>query len=166
MSLAAVAIAIAAALALYPTSDINNIGPLVRLVGVAGLALMIGAVVAGARWLVGWAAVVLVVAYGLSLIGRPSIDGGVPVYAAALLLTIESAYSAIERRTGLTASRGSASREFGRLAMSAMAAGTITLVVLLLASTPVSYGLLVQVSGVGAVGAVLTTLIVLVRQRT
>lgn len=164
--MAVVAVTAATTLAIYPTSDINNIGPLVRLIGLVGLALMVMSIFVGARWLVGWAAVILLVAYALSLIGRSSVDAWVPVYAAVMMLMIDTAYSSIERRTGMAGAGGPTFWQIGRLVVNAIAAGAATLLVLLLGSTPVSYGLLVQIAAVGAVGAVLTTLIVLVRQRT
>ena len=152
-------------LSVYPNAELDNIRQLVRLIGAAGLALMIAAIVVGVRWAVGWATVVLVVGYGLSLIGRPTIDLWAPVYAAGLLVMIESAYASLNRRIPTNRSSGVLTRELGRLLALGLGAAAIGVVVMAMSSAPVAYGLLVQVAGVGAAAAVLTTLILLVRQR-
>lgn len=118
------------------------------------------------KWLVGWSAVVLTVAYGLALIGRPDVDVLVPLYAAALVLMIESAHGSIDRRRRRNDVHPSGPREWGRMLTLGVTAALAALLILALSSVPVAYGLLVQVAGVGAAAAVLTTLILLVRQRT
>jgi hypothetical protein len=138
---------------------------LVRLIGIFGVALMISAMVTGAAWVVGWAAVVLVVEYGLSLISRGSSDPWVPLYAAGLLLMVESAYASLERRARIPGISGRFGRETFRMLSLAGAAAGVSAIVLALASVPVAYGLLIQVAGVGAAAAILTSLILLVRQR-
>jgi hypothetical protein len=146
-------------------AELANISQLVRLVGIAGAALMVAAMTVGVPWVIGWATVVLVVQYGLSLIARPSVDLWVPLYAAALFLMVESAYASLERRARMVGLSGRLRRESGRLLALGLAAAVLAALVLALASVPVAYGVLVQVAGVGAAAAVLTTLILLVRQR-
>ncbi len=152
-------------LSVYPNAELDNIRQLVRLIGAAGLALMIAALVLGVRWAVGWATVVMVVGYGLSLIGRATVDLWAPAYAAGLLVMIESAYASLNGRLPTNTSRRVLKRDLGRLLALGLGGASIAVLVLALSSAPVAYGLLVQVAGVGAAAAVLTTLILLVRQR-
>ena len=159
------AVGLAVGLSSYPVADLEAISQLVRLIGVAGVALMAAAMVIGLPWLVGWATVTLVTEYALSLLARPSIDVRAPLYAGALLLMVESAYAALERRARIAGPSWRLRREMSRLLPLGSAAVTVAALVLGLASIPVAYGLLVQVAGVGAAAAVLTTLILLVRQR-
>jgi hypothetical protein len=158
-----VAIGLAVGLFSYPVVELEAISQLVRLIGVAGVALMVVAMVVGVPWLVGWATVILVTEYALSLITRPSVDVWAPLYAAALFLMIESAYGSLERRARIAGLSGRI--RMGRWFAMGSAAAAVAALVLALASVPVAYGLLVQVAGVGAAAAVLTTLILLVRQR-
>ena len=160
------AIGLATGLSLYPGAELSAISQLVRLIGVAGAALMILAMVAGASWVVGWATVMLLVAYGLSLVTRPAVDPGAPLYAAALFLMVESAYGSLERRGRIAGLTGLLTREIGRLMLFGLTALVLAALVLALASVPVAPGFLVQVAAVGAATAVLTTLVLLVRRRT
>ena len=159
------AVGLAVGLSSYPVADLEAISQLVRLIGVAGVALMAAAMVFGVPWLVGWATVTLVTEYALSLLAHPSIDVRAPLYAGALFLMVESAYAALERRARIAGPSGRLGREMSRLLALGSAAAAVAALVLVLASIPVAYGLLVQVAGVGAAAAVLTTLILLVRQR-
>lgn len=160
-----VAISLAAGLALYPEAGLETIGRLVRIIGLAGLALMISTMITGAPWLVGWATAVLLTDYGLSLVGRAAIDGRAPVYAAALFLMVEAAYASLERRARIAGRSGRLRSEVGRLAGLALGAFALATLVLILASVPVAFGVLVQVAGAAAAAAVLATLVLLVRQR-
>jgi hypothetical protein len=160
-----IAIGMAVGLSVYPNAELDNIRQLVRLIGAAGLALMIAALVLGVRWAVGWATVVLVFGYGLSLIGRATVDLWAPAYAAGLLVMIESAYASLNGRLPINTSRRVLKRDLGRLLALGLGGAAIAVLVLALSSAPVAYGLLVQVAGVGAAAAVLTTLILLVRHR-
>lgn len=126
---------------------------------------MTAAVVIGAPRAVGWAAVMLLVQYGTSLVSREGVDPGAPVYAAVLYLTVELAHASVERRNRIPGPSVLPLREVGRLPVLGVAAWGIAGLVVALASLPVEYGLLVQVAGVGAAAALLTTLIMLVRGR-
>jgi hypothetical protein len=159
------AVGLAFGLALYPEAELETLTQLVRLIGVAGAALMIAGMVVGAPWVVGWATVILLFQYGSSLVARPAVDLWAPLYAAGLLLMIEAAYASLERRARITGLSNLLGRQAGRLVALGLAAAALSALVLALASIPVAYGLLVQVAGVGAAAAVLTTLILLVRQR-
>jgi hypothetical protein len=160
-----VAVGLSVALSISPQAELETIRQLVRLIGISGAALMISAMVTGAAWVVGWATVMLFVQYALSLISRTSSDTWAPLYAVGLVLMVESAYASLERRARIPGVSGRFGREVIRLLVLGVAAGGLTAGVLALASLPVEYGLLVQVAGVGAAAAVLTTLILLVRQR-
>ncbi len=163
--LAVLAVGLAVWLSSYPLAELEAISRLVRLIGVAGVALMVAAMVIGVPWVVGWATVTLVAEYGLSLIARNSVDLWAPLYAAALFLMVESAYASLEGRARIAGLSGRLRREIGRLLGLGLGAAALAALVLALASVPVAYGLLVQVAGVGAAAAVLTTLIFLVKQR-
>ncbi|MDH5616543.1 MAG: hypothetical protein OEY62_08395 [Acidimicrobiia bacterium] len=160
-----VAVGLAVGLSSYPVADLDATNQLVRLIGVAGVVLMVAAMVIGVPWLVGWATVTLVTEYAFSLLARPSVDVWASLYAAALFLMVESAYATLERRARIAGPSGEVGREMSRLLVVGSAAVAVAALVLALASIPVAYGLLVQVAGVGAAAAVLTTLILLVRQR-
>lgn len=151
---------------MYPTAHLDNLRQIVRLIAAAGLALMIAAMVVGVQWAVGWATVLMVAAYGLSLAGMPTVDRTAPVYAAFILLMVEMAYASLERRAGVMSVRGAGTRELSKLVALGLVAAFVAAFVLAVASAPVAYGLLVQVAGVGAAAAVLMTLVLLVRQRT
>jgi len=144
---------------------VETLTQLVRLIGVTGAVLMIAGMVGGAPWVVGWATVVLLFQYGLSLVARPAADLSAPLYASGLLLMVEAAYASLERRARIAGLSGRLGREAGRLVALGLAAAALSALVLAVASVPVAYGLLVQVAGVGAAGAALTTLILLVRRR-
>jgi hypothetical protein len=160
-----VAVGLAVGLALYPEAELEAIGQLVRIIGLAGVALMASAMVTGAPWVVGWATVALLTEYGLSLVSRPTIDLRSPFYAAVLLLMVESAYASLERRAWIAGLTVRLTREVGRLAAFGLSAALLAALVLVLASVPVAYGILVQVAGVAAATAVLATLVLLVRRR-
>lgn len=153
-------------LSAYPAAELEAISQLVRLIGVVGVALMISAMVMGVRGVVGWAAAALLGQYALSLLTRPAVDYGAALYAAALILMVESAYASLERRSRIAGLSGMLVREAGRLFVVGLAALALAALALALASVPLAYGLLIQVAGVGAAAAVLTTLVLLVRQRT
>jgi hypothetical protein len=163
--LGALAVGLALGLALYPEAELETLTQLVRLIGLAGGALMIAGMVVGSPWVVGWATVVLLFQYGLSLIARPAADLWAPLYAAGLLLMVEAGYASLERRARIAGLSGALGREAGRLTALGVAAAALSALVLALASVPVAYGLLVQVAGVGAAAAVLTTMVLLVRRR-
>ena len=150
---------------MYPEAGLEEIGRLVQAIGLFGLILMIVAMVTGAPWLVGWASATLFTEYGFSLVGRAGFDSLAPVYAAALFLMVEAAYASLERRARIAGRSGRVSSEIGRLLVFAATAGLLSAFVLVLASVPVAYGILVQVAGGAAAAAVLATLTLLVRQR-
>ncbi len=133
--------------------------------GLAGVVLIIAALVIGAPRTVGWAAAMLLVQYGISLVSRDGVDPGAPVYAAVLLLTVEMAYASLERRRRIPGPSGMRLRGLGRLPVLAVVGWAMAALVVVLASLPVEYGLLVQVAGIGAAAAVVTTLIMLIRAR-
>jgi hypothetical protein len=160
-----VAIGLASGLAFYPEAELEAISRVVPVIGLAGVGLMIAAMVSGAPWLVGWATVTLLTEYGLSLVTRPTIDPRTPLYAAVLFLTVESAYASLERRARIAGLSGRLAGEVARWAAFGVSAFAVAAVVLALASLPLAHGILVQVAGVGAAAAVLATLIFLVRQR-
>jgi hypothetical protein len=160
------AVGLAFGLSAYPAAELEAISQLVRLIGAAGVALMILAMVMGVPWVVGWAAAALLGQYALSLLTRPAVDPGAAFYAAALILMVESAYASLERRARIAGRFGMLVREAGRLFVIGLAALALAALALALASVPVEYGLLIQVAGFGAAAAVLTTLVVLMRQRT
>ncbi len=160
-----VAVGLATGLALYPRAELEPISRLVQSIGLVGAIFMISAMVTGAPWVVGWATATLVTGYGLSLVARPAVDPLAPVYAAALFLMVEAAYAALERRARMAGLSGRALREGGRMMVFGLGAFAIAALVLTLASVPVAYGLLMQVSGVAAAAAVLATLVLLIRQR-
>ena len=64
------AVGLAYGLSGYPETELGEIRRLGQLVGVAGVVLMTAAVVIGAPRAVGWAAVMLLVQYGTSLVSR------------------------------------------------------------------------------------------------
>ncbi len=153
-------------LSLYPAAEQELLGRLVRLIGVGGALLMVAAMVLGTSRMVSWAAVVLVVQYGVSLIPAPSVDRWAPLFAAGVFLMTESAYFSLEQRGRLPGPRSPAFRELLRVfGITAVVIGAGT-GVLALASLPVPSGLLVQAAGVGAAAAALTTLTLLVRRRS
>jgi hypothetical protein len=160
-----VAVGLAIGLSVYPESELEGISQLGRLAGLTGVALMIVALVRGVPRVVGWAAVILLAQYGLSLVSRAAVDPLAPVYAATLLLMVETAYSSLEWRARLAGPSGTPIQAVGRLLALGLAGLGLAALVLALASVPLAYGLLVQVAGVGAAAAVLTTLITLVRRR-
>ena len=152
-------------LSVYPEAELEGIRRLGAMVGLTGVALMIAALVIGVPRVVGWSAVMLLAQYGLSLVSRGGVDPLAPVYAAALFLMVETAYASLERRAQIAGLSGMLPREVGRFLALGLASLGLAALVLALASVPVAYGFLVQVAGVGAAAAVLTTLIMLVRRR-
>lgn len=123
------------------------------------------AMVLSSSWLVGWAAILLVVGYGFSLVGADTVDLRAALVAAAVYLMVEAAYVSLERRRRLVGPGGFALREVLRVGVLTAASFVLAAVILALVSVPIAYGILVQVAGVGAAAAVLATLVLLVRQR-
>ncbi len=160
------AVALALGLSLFPQADLEVIRRLVGLIGIAGVVSMISAVAVGVPWLIGWGSVLLLGQYGLSLAGGAPIDSRAPWYAAGLLLMVESAYASLEQRAKVSGLSGNLPRDVGRWAVFGLGGLCVAALVMWLASVPVTYGILVQVAGVGAATALLTTLVVLVRRRT
>ena len=126
---------------------------------------MVFAMVLSSSWLVGWSAILLVVGYGVSLVGAESTDPRAALVAAAVYLMVESAFVSLERRFRLIGPGGFVLRETGRVIMLTAASLVLSALILALVSVPIAYGILVQVAGVGAAAAALGTLILLVRQK-
>lgn len=160
-----IATAVAAGLAVYPVAELAVLARLVRLIGWFGAGLMAAAMLAGTAWVVSWAAVVLLVQYGLALVNAPALDPWAPAVGAGLFLMVESAYLSLERRERLTGRRGLVLPETARVAGLALAAVAVGALVLAAASLRVTDGIVVQIAGIGAVAAALAALVLLVRRR-
>jgi hypothetical protein len=118
------------------------------------------------RWsrAVAWSLAILVVAYGVALAGRDRIDPYAPLFATAVLLAGEAAFTALESAPG-TPLRAGASWA-GRVAGLAVVGIVTGGVVLAVAAVPLPHGPLIQVVGVGVAAASLAGVAALVRRRT
>jgi hypothetical protein len=132
-------------------------------IGAAAVFVLVVGVVLGRPAAVPWALAGLGVAYAATL-EPEELDGRVPLYAAALLVTGELAYWALRLRDGARDEPGMALRRLIALLVTAAAALVACSLLVALAHVPLRGGLVVEAIGLAAAIGALAVLLVAARR--
>jgi hypothetical protein len=137
--------------------------PALLAVGGAAVFLLIVGLAVGRTAAVPWAIAGLGVAYAATL-GGDELDGRVPLYAAALLVTAELAYWSLRLRHGAQDEPGMALRRVIGLLVAAAVALVAGTMLIAIAHLPLRGGLAVEAVGVAAAVGALATLLLAARR--
>jgi hypothetical protein len=137
---------------------------LLALGGAAVFVLVVG-IGLGRSVAVPWAIAGLGAEYALSL-GNGDLDGRVPLYAVALLVTAELAYWSVRLRRSAADEPGMAQRRLIALLLGATAALVVCITLVTLARVQLGGGLLAEAAGLVASVAALALLLGSVRRTT
>lgn len=139
-------------------------GPLTT-IGFGAVALLVLALVAGAGWLVPFAAGLLTIEPAIGLPLGLTTPEAIPVLAALVYLSIELALVSLEERDVLEAPVEPLGRRLPRAVLVAGGVGAVSWLVLRLAGLDVPHGVLMQIAGVAAAAAAFAMLRWLLRER-
>ena len=167
IGVAAAALVPAAALGLMAVQGAGNWGWPILGVAIAGVAVVVIALVLGRAGLVGPALILLAAGYGIRLAGLdPGLDGRTPLVAAELVAVGELAYLSISLRLPVAQARGVVGSRAALAVVEALGAGFVAAVVLAAAGLPSAGGAGGDTLGVVAAAVALGLVALLARRRT
>jgi hypothetical protein len=151
---AAGAVAVATGLALVPLTAGGDLAPLQALVGAIGVAILLICLLGWPAG-IGWAVALLACDYGMTLVGRASIDPAAPLEGAGLVLVAELAAWSLECRTRAPDAQGVLIWRLRRLALVELVALLCGVAVLAAGGLPAHGGTTLGAIGVASAVAVL-----------
>ena len=163
----AAALVPAAALTLMSAHGAGNWGWPILGTALAGVAVVVVALVVGRAGLVGPALILLAAGYGIRLAGLdPGLDGRTPLAAAELVAVGELAYLSIALRLPVAQARGLVGGRAAFAVVEALGAGFVAAIVLAAAGLPAAGGAGGDTVGVVAAAIAIGLVALLARRRT